>query len=101
MGRILIHPEGFELVSDAGEPIARVDWLDLDRIEAFNIDLICLEFYSAEKMALITEEDLGFEDLAPQLIANLDLEDPDWFNEAIKPRGPNHRILVYDRDAGY
>ena len=99
MSRIVIDSEGFALVSDSGEPISRVEWLDLDRVEAYNVELICLDFFAGERFATVTEDDLGFEDLVPQLIANLDLEDPNWFNVIQRP-GEN-RVLVYDRDAGY
>jgi hypothetical protein len=99
MSRIQIDEEGFELVSDGGEPIAQVVWLDLDRVEAHNVDLISLDFFSGDQFATVTEDDFGFEDLAPQLIANLDLEDPDWF-QAIQRPG-TERLLIYDREEGY
>ena len=99
MSRIVIDAEGFDLLSDAGERIARVEWLELDRIETYNSDLICLDFYSGEESATVTEDDLGFEDLVPQLIANLDLEDPDWFNLIQRPG--SERLLVFDREEGY
>ena len=98
MSRINLSVEGFELVSDGGECIASVVWLDLDRVEAHNDDLISLEFVSGESEVVVTEEDLGFEDLAPQLIANLDLENPDWFEAIMRP---GQRILVYDHELGY
>jgi hypothetical protein len=99
MSRIIVDAEGFELLSDGGETIAKVVWMDLDRIDAYNSDLICLDFFSGDQSATITEDDLGFEDLVPQLIANLDLEDPEWFQTVLRPGG--ERILVFDREAGY
>ncbi len=99
MSRVILNEEGFDLVSDGGEQIARVDWLELDRIEVYNFDLICLDFFIGTQSATVTEEDSAFEDLVPQLIANLDLEDPDWFEKAQRPAGP--RFLVYDREQGY
>lgn len=99
MSRILQDDAGFDLVSDTGEQIARVDWLDLDRIEAYNFELICLDFFTGDRSATVTEEDQGFEDLAPQLIAHLDLENPDWFEKVQRPAGP--RFVVYDRELGY
>lgn len=99
MSRVLIDVDGFNLISDSGEPIAHVEWTDVDRIESYNIDLICLDFFKGDSFATVTEEDMGFEDLVPQLIANLDLEDPDWFNNIQRPG--ERRILVFDRDAGY
>lgn len=99
MSRILIDPDGFELVSDSGEAMARIEWLELDRVEAYNVELICLDFFAGERSVTVTEEDLGFEDLVPQLIANLDLEDPNWFNAIQRPG--ESRLLVFDREAGY
>lgn len=99
MSRIIQDDEGFELISDGGETIARVEWLELDRIEAYNFELICLDFFSGDKSVTVNEDDLGFEDLAPQLIAHLDLESPDWFEKVQRPRGP--RFLVFDREEGY
>ena len=99
MGRVLIDAEGFELTSDAGEAMARVVWLELDRVEAYNLDLICLDFFAGEQAVTVTEDDLGFEDLVPQLIANLDLEAPDWFNAIQRPG--EKRLLVFDREADY
>ena len=101
MGRITLNEAGFDLTSDSGEQIASVEWLEIDRIEAYNIDLICLDFFSGEETATVNEDDAGFEDLAPQLIANLDLEDPDWFQRAMRPATSAERILVFDRDEGY
>lgn len=95
----MIDADGFELASDSGEAIARIEWLELDRIEAYNSELICLDFFAADRSATVTEDDLGFEDLVPQLIANLDLEDPDWFNVIQRPG--TERFLVFDREAGY
>src|SRR5688572_10821871 len=99
MSRILQDDDGFDLVSDTGEPIARVEWLELDRIEAYNFDLICLDFFSGDQSVTVSEDDQGFEDLAPQLIAHLDLEIPDWFEKAQRPSGP--RFVVFDRELGY
>jgi len=99
MSRIALEDGGFELVSDAGESIASVDWDGLDRIEAYNVDLICLDFFSGDAFATVTEDDLGFDELAPQLIANLDLEATDWFERIQRPG--EERVLVYDREAGF
>lgn len=99
MSRITQDDEGFDLISDGGEQIARVEWLELDRVEAYNFDLICLDFFTGENAVTVTEDDLGFEDLAPQLIAHLDLENPDWFEKVQRPSGP--RFLVFDREEGY
>lgn len=101
MSRIIILPDGFELTSDAGERIAAVDWTLLDRIEAYHVEIICLDFFSEDQLVSVNEEDWGFEDLVPQLIANLDLENPDWFGEILRPALESNRILVFDREAGY
>jgi hypothetical protein len=106
MSRISIEADGFTLTSDSGEAIATVEWSEVDRIEGFlsdfvSEDQICLEFFCGEKTVMVTEDDQGFEDLAPALIANLDLEDPNWFGEVMGRQLLPRRKLIYDREEGY
>lgn len=106
MSRLEINEGGFTLTSESGELVGSVLWPEVATIVAvqrqnMEPDELCLDFETDSGTVTVSEFDQGFEDLAGALIANLDLENPNWFEEAIRPAIQIKPVLVYDREAGY
>ncbi len=102
---VRLREGGFDLISsDFDASLAAIDWADVDRIEAYKLDLvvidcICLLFKVGEKEIQVSEDWIGFDTLFEPLNKEFPGINGSWYMDVMQPPFEENRTVLFSRNA--